>query len=220
MRKVNYKTRIETIPIKGIKVKLHHITNIEELFNEMMKKDSSSIEMKDERIPYWTELWPSAIALSEFIVEHKVVNEKTSVHEIGCGLSLPGIVCGKLGADVLLSDYLPEPLEVAAKNWQLNVASSPKTMLMDWRKPIAEKCDVLLAADVAYEKRMFGTLVKAFSALIKSDGKILFSEPDRELTLPFYDLLKINGFKISTTKKVVRINDFGHSINVSVIRKI
>ena len=93
MRKVNYKTRIETIPIKGIKVKLHHITNIEELFNEMMKKDSSSIEMKDERIPYWTELWPSAIALSEFIVEHKVVNEKTSVHEIGCGLSLPGIVC-------------------------------------------------------------------------------------------------------------------------------
>ncbi len=219
MSEPEYKTRTDTLDVSGLEIKLNRITNIDELYSALLKKDSGSIEIKDERIPYWAELWPSAIAMSEFIVENKIVSNKTFVHETGCGLALPGIVCGKLGANVLLTDYLPEALEVAAKNWLLNFTIPAQTQLMDWRKPFATKCDVLLAADVAYEKRMFGVLVKMFSAIIKPGGKIIFSEPNRQITEPFYNMLLINGFKISTTTRLLVTDDFEHKINVSVITK-
>ena len=220
MSKAIYKTRIEVIDVAGMQIKLHRVTNIDELYCELLKKDSGSIDIKDERIPYWAELWPSAIAVSRFIAKNKLVNEKSFVHEIGCGLALPAIVCGKLGAQVLISDYVNDPIDVALKNWNLNLNTKPLTQLMDWRMPDALKCDVLIAADVAYEKRMFGVLVKAFKELINPRGKILFSEPNRELTRPFYNLLGVNGFKTITTQQVVRMNEFDHKINVSVIEKL
>ena len=43
----------------------------------------------DEPFPYWTRLWPSSIALSEFITDNRDYVRNKSVLEIGGGLGLP-----------------------------------------------------------------------------------------------------------------------------------
>lgn len=217
-----YKTRLETISIGKLQVKLNRVTNIDELYDNLIKQDADSEDVIDERIPYWAELWASAIALSEYVAENEIVNEQTFVHEIGCGLALPAIVSGMMGGKVLVSDYMEQPLKVAEENWKLNSNEDLEARIIDWRVLDNDipKCDVLLAADVAYEKRMFEPLMNVFNKLVKPEGVILFSEPKRKHTQPFYEMLSQNNFSINTISTSVLMNNFDQGVNVNVIKKI
>ncbi|MDT8324291.1 MAG: hypothetical protein RRA94_09275 [Bacteroidota bacterium] len=59
----------------------------------------------DERLPYWAELWHSAVALAEHLSEGKLPLAGRRVLEIGCGLALPAIVAAAAGARVTCSDF-------------------------------------------------------------------------------------------------------------------
>lgn len=216
-----YKTRIETINIGKWQVKLNRVTNIDELYDNLIKQDAESEDVIDERIPYWAELWASAIAISEYIAENGMVNEQTFVHEIGCGLALPAIVSGIMGGKVLVSDYMQQSLKVAEENWKLNCKETLQSRRIDWRVLDNDipKCDLLIAADVAYEKRMFVPLLDVFNKLVKPEGTILFSEPKRKHTQPFYEMLRQNNFSITTISTSVLMNNFDQGVNVNVIKK-
>ena len=113
-----------------------------------------------------------------------------SVTEIGCGLGLPGLVAAIQGGEVLFTDYLPEALEQVAYNWSLNLPGEARSMVMDWRSPLEEaKAQLLLAADVAYEKRAFEPLINAFAALSVTGGRIIVTEPGRERTSGWLTML-------------------------------
>jgi len=217
-----YKTRLETLSIGKWQVKLNRVTNIDELYDNLIKQDSESEDVIDERIPYWAELWASAIAMSEYIAENEIVNEETFVHEIGCGLALPAIVSGMMGGKVLVSDYMEQPLKVAEENWKLNCKENFQSRIIDWRvlEEDIPKCDLLIAADVAYEKRMFEPLLDVFNKLVKPNGIILFSEPKRKHTQSFYEMLKQKNFSIITTSTSVLMNNFSQGVNVNVIKKL
>jgi predicted nicotinamide N-methyase len=47
----------------------------------------------DDRIPFWIDVWPSAIALAEFILESDEFSNK-KVLELGCGLGLTTVALG------------------------------------------------------------------------------------------------------------------------------
>jgi predicted nicotinamide N-methyase len=213
-------SRINQLNIHGHNLHWHGITNIDELYNTLILQGESHEDVIDERIPYWTELWPSAIALAQFIAENqKVISHEINIHEIGCGLALPSLLCGKLGFKVLMSDYLLQPLQFATENWKLNCDMPPQSLLLDWRSIPATvaQSDLILAADVAYEKRMFEPLLHAYKRLVKPNGTILFTEPNRKLTQPFYALLKDNGFAIKSEVRLVDFNNFKHTINLNQI---
>jgi len=53
----------------------------------------------DERLPYWAELWTSAIVLAERVLNDQTMRG-TKVLELGCGLGLVGLAAAKAGADV------------------------------------------------------------------------------------------------------------------------
>lgn len=216
-----YKTRLETIAINSWQVKLNRVTNIDELYDHLINQDAQSDAVLDERIPYWAELWASAIAMSEYIAENGLVKQETFVHEIGCGLALPAIVSGMMGGKVLVSDYLEQPLKVASENWLLNCNGTLQSRIIDWRFLTDDipQCELLIAADVAYEKRMFEPLINVFNTLVKRDGVILFSEPKRKHTQPFYEMLKKNNFLVTTFSTDVMMNNFKQGVNVNVIKK-
>lgn len=210
-----YKTSVQDLAIEGISVRLLRIHNIDELYEQLISKSDEDEAIKDERIPYWADLWPSAIALSEHIVKHKLINEKTMVHEIACGLGLPGILAGKLGATVTFSDYLPEPLEFAKLNWELNNSSVAKYELLDWRRPKENiNADLILASDVAYEKRSFHDLIKAFKLLCKPGVKLILSEPNRDLAKPFIQKLKEQQLQIISFEYIIPLNGMNTKVNV------
>lgn len=192
-----YQTSIHTFTIGGIQVSIEKVTNIDELFDCLLAKGDHHADVIDERIPYWAELWPSALALSDYITNLDLNWNGLEVHEIGAGLGLPSIVTGKLGGRVTISDYLPEAIAFAKSNWNRNIASPPNFKILDWRNPYnISPADVLLAADVAYEQRMFKYLPNAFRNLCKKGGLILLSEPNRAFAQSFLANISSEGLQL------------------------
>jgi predicted nicotinamide N-methyase len=192
-----FQTRPLPLDVEGLAVQLSVITNTAELMDELIAKGSEHEDVQDERIPYWADLWPSALALSRHLVRSGLVRPGVRVTEIGCGLGLPGIVAGLLGAETTLTDYLPDALRFAHHNWGQNLSRPARFELMDWRQPDpALAADLLLASDVAYESRAFGFLPQAFRMLCRPGGTILLSEPNRAVAAAFLDDLAQQGFQV------------------------
>ena len=197
---MNFNTENLTLSIAHLKVHLTVITNLDELFDALIEKGSDHEDVQDERIPYWAELWASAIGMSEYLVENQLITPDTQVLEIGCGLGLPSIVAGLLGAkNNIVSDYFQEALDFAEMNWVKNLPHRQSQFLKwDWRTPPplkTLKTDILLASDVAYEKRAFEPLLKAFKSLSNPKGKIIVSEPNRPISKDFFTNLHEEGFQ-------------------------
>src|ERR671910_151779 len=107
---------------------------------------------RDERLPYWAELWPSAVALARFLSERDLGG--TRVIELGCGVGLPTVVALSRGARVLATDHNEAALDFATHNASANVGREPETALLDWFSPDALRAlDLVSPADVLYERR-------------------------------------------------------------------
>ena len=179
------------LKIGGEVFHLSSIKNVDDLYEALIAKGPEHEDVIDEKIPYWADLWHSAIGMAEYILEGDSIKANDKVLEIGCGLGLAGLAAGKKGGEVVLTDYIPEALEVAELVWRMNMTSEPNLEVLDWRNPHLDwKADVLLASDVAYEERNFAPLIAAFQTLVKPGGKIIISEPGRPLGKDFLNLMK------------------------------
>ena len=144
-----YETELISLNIEGVNIDIERVTNIDALFAELIAKGENHPDFKDERIPYWAELWASALALSQYLVTSKMDFQGKKVLEIGAGLGLPSIVAAQLGADVCVSDYLPEAVDFSRKNFEKNNLTAD-FQILDWRTPDKSfAADIILAADVA-----------------------------------------------------------------------
>ena len=169
-------------------LRLIEITNAEELFDKLISKGPNNPEVKDERIPYWTEIWPSALGMSSYLLQNAVQFSQKAVVEIGCGMGLPGMISQMLGANVLLTDYLADAQLAANLLWELNDQSPPNWQTMDWRNPDQSvKGDIILASDVIYEERNYIPLMEALPKLLNEGGYTLLSEPRRSYSKDFFN---------------------------------
>ena len=209
-----YETELISLDIEGVSVDIERVTNIDALFAELIAKGENHPDFKDERIPYWAELWASALALSQYLVTSKIDFQGKKVLEIGAGLGLPSIVAAKLGAEVCVSDYLPEAVDFSRKNFEKNNLTAD-FQILDWRTPDKSfAADIVLAADVAYEKRMFEYLPLAFKTFCKPNGTIFLSEPNRGLAQYFLQDLHNQGFIVEKIILPVTLFNIKHTINI------
>src|SRR5690606_6274286 len=106
---------------------------------------------RDERLPYWAELWPSARALAQELLDGPLPRGR--VLELGCGIALPSLALRWRGVEVVASDYYAEALDFARENARRNRLTEPETLLLDWRTPPPDLIpfDLVIAADVLYE---------------------------------------------------------------------
>ncbi len=203
----------------GLDVTVEQPDNTDELFDQLLQKGSDDPNVLDERIPYWAEIWPSSVGLSEFIADNgDLVNGKT-VLEIGCGPGLPGIVAALRGGIVELTDYMQEAIDLASHNWSLNFSTQAKTSLLDWRSTGNVKADVILASDVAYESRSFVPLLNALKSLVNPGGIVLLSEPNRKFTGAFFTALANEGFSYSENRRKVSKDGIEYTVSVYLIIK-
>lgn len=217
-----YDTETHQLQFGIIKVDISCITNFDDLLNALIDKGEDHEDYKDERLPYWADLWHSALALSQYLAENDIIKPYLNVTEIGCGLGVPGIVAAKLGGNVTLTDYMQETLDFLAINWEQNFDVPLQASLLDWRNPDSHfQADLLLASDVAYEKRAFDVLPKAIKTLSKPGGRIILTEPQREIAKPFLKILETDiNYSISKSVIEVKWNDFYKKINILDLKRI
>ncbi len=228
-----FKTKDILLTFKEIDVKLTIIENLDELFDKLIQKGDNHPDVVDERIPYWAELWASAVAMSAYLAENQhLINlfptesgfrsSTVSVTEIGCGLGLPSIIAGKLGAEVCLTDYDDDALAFAKMNWKQNLPhKKARFEHLDWRNPHPFlSADLLLASDVAYEKRAFAPLLNTFNTLLKPNGKILITEPNRPVSTDFFSNLYTEGYIVKKGQRSVELRGHTFLVNIYEVRRL
>ncbi len=190
-----YKVHQVTQRISDRKFRFIEVEDIDPILEDLVKRGPEDEAVKDERFPYWAEIWPAAIGLSNFVIKSEAIGEKSHVIELGCGLGLVGMIAAMKGATVLITDYQPDALRFSEMNWLLNLGMSPNSKIMDWRNPDLDvQFDIILASDVVYEKRFFDPLIESFRRLLKPGGHIFLSEPKRDMARRFFKLLQTEGF--------------------------
>lgn len=171
----------------------------------------------DERLPYWAELWPSAISLARYL-SREDLNGVRAI-ELGCGVGLPSVVALARGASVLATDHYEAALDFAAHNARLSTGRALDTALLDWRAPEIKGfgCfDLVLAADVLYEARNAPALAALVPRLLTRGGEVLLADPRRADAPDFLRRMEALGFRITTEEDLV--NQDGREIQVRLHR--
>lgn len=173
-------------------LRLYRVHNLDELIDQVSDDQFNH----DERLPYWAELWPSAIGLARYIDSNPQIIHGKTVLELGCGLGLTTLVIGDCKPkQFLATDYEQDALDITRMNFQLNGKNHPPLKLLDWRAPdLDQKFDVIIAADILYEKRFFHHLLRLFNNYLERHGNIIIAEPGRPIAQKFFDDLSHFGF--------------------------
>jgi predicted nicotinamide N-methyase len=138
---------------------------------------------REEFLPYWAELWPSGLALARRVAKREIVGR--NVLELGCGLGVPSLTAALGGARVLATDWAPDAVELLRENATRNGAAL-EVAIVDWVRPgriVGRTWDLVLAADVLYERRNVEPLLRLLSRL--RTREILLAEPGRPASREF-----------------------------------
>jgi predicted nicotinamide N-methyase len=149
------------------------------------------------RLPYWAELWDSALALSQNLCRTTAQHHFSSVLDLGCGMGLTGTVAARLGMKVLFADLEPAALLFAQLN-SLPDHQRVRTRRLDWRKDhLDEKFDLILGADILYERKQWDYLEPFWRAHLRDDGVVLLGEPGRQTGDLFVDWIHSRGWSLT-----------------------
>jgi predicted nicotinamide N-methyase len=132
---------------------------------------------------YWDRIWPSEVALSEFLIHQFFPKKLTGVAvlEIGCGTGLAGVVAAQLGAFTMFSDMVPVTLEAVKETCHLNHISDFDTCTLDWSEKIEskERYDVVLGSEVFYDEAILADISHVLEQVLVPGGKGMFCDPNR-----------------------------------------
>jgi ETFB lysine methyltransferase len=151
---------------------------------------------RDERLPYWAELWPSAVVLADRVAGER--GEGRSLLELGCGLGLVAVAALRAGYRVTATDYYEDALAFTRANAWRTVGREPATRAADWRALPGDlgRYDRVVAADVLYE-RPYAALVAVAVALTLADGGVAtVADPGRVALSAFVDECQARGLAV------------------------
>jgi predicted nicotinamide N-methyase len=147
--------------------------------------DDAAFE-REEFLPYWAELWPSGVALARAVGGRALGGRR--VLELGCGLGLPSIAAALAGGRVLATDWSADAVAAAAGNAERNGATI-ETLVCSWTDPaqFAQRgpWDLVLAADVLYEKRDVEPLLALLDELLHPGTEAWIADPGRAAAAGF-----------------------------------
>jgi predicted nicotinamide N-methyase len=152
--------------------------------------------VKDERLPYWADVWPSSIILAERLLE--LDGSGRTALELGCGVGLSTLAATSAGFDVLSTDYYEDALDVTRANVFRNLGTLARTRLVDWRHFPEDlgTFDLVFASDVLYEKEYAELLPILLRRLLVPGGIALIADPGRVAAPVFVEACGTHGLAI------------------------
>jgi 2-polyprenyl-3-methyl-5-hydroxy-6-metoxy-1,4-benzoquinol methylase len=187
----SYRIVRETVDLGNASVAIVRVADPDALVDAI---DPASFA-KDERLPYWSDLWTSSIALARWCRTTPWLKGKTFL-ELGCGVGLAGLAAAREGARVTMTDYEPDALAFASLNVRENLPEPlPDIRLLDWRDPHDPGTfDVIAGADIIYERSDFFHLLKLFASALNPGGVVMLTDPGRSVGGDFLRTAGNSGF--------------------------
>lgn len=160
----------------------------------------------EQNLPYWSELWPSGIALAAAILQDPEFVRGRPVLELGSGVGITAAIALAAGAEVLATDYSPESLLLTRITALRHCGREPRTMRVNWRQPAADLLGahptgypVVLAADVLYERRDIQPLLDLFDRIVAPEGLLWLAEPGRPPASIFLEAASRQGWSFTSS---------------------
>nr|XP_027327234.2 methyltransferase-like protein 23 isoform X2 [Anas platyrhynchos] len=136
-------------------------------------------EVPDRR--YGLYVWPCAAVLAQFVWSRRGALPGRRVLELGAGVSLPGIVAAKCGAEVLLSDSeeLPQCLENCRRSCLMNALPHVPVLGITWGRMSPQllslpPVDVILGSDVFFDPKDFEDILTTVYFLLEKNPQAQF----------------------------------------------
>jgi predicted nicotinamide N-methyase len=128
--------------------------------------------------PFWAIVWPSGAALTEAVVAAPERFAGRRVLELGCGLGVPSAAAARAGARVLATDGSPEAVVFARHN--LALAGGGTAAVLDVAgEPPGERFDVVMTADLLYDRRNVAPLLDLVPRVVVPGGEAWVADPGR-----------------------------------------
>ncbi len=178
-----------------------------------------------ERMPYWALAWPSGQALAAALLATPAAVQSRRTLELGCGLGVTAAAALDAGAALWAADCFPEALLFCGYNSRRASGRTPHSLLLDWRSPAGrDTCqalapfDLLLAADVLYERDDLEPLLSLVPRLLSPTGAFWLAEPGRSVARTFVATLQERGWHDAETIYERAWPPFGDTVRVAVHR--
>lgn len=156
-------------------------------------------------LPYWAELWDSAMGIALHLADQasRLDLRNLSVLDLGCGMGLSGAAAAGLGARVLFAD-LESPALLFARLNSLPWRQRVRTRELNWQRDrLNERFDLIIGADILYEKAQWPFLEPFWRAHLKNDGMVLLGEPGRSTGDLFLEWIGDRGWKLERLEQPV-----------------
>lgn len=151
---------------------------------------------RDERLPYWADVWPSSTALAAHV--RGLRGEGRRFLELGCGLGLVSAAAMAAGFDVTASDYYDDALRFTAFNVLRETGRLPATRNLDWRALPDDlpRYDVVVASDVLYERPYAELVAGVLARTLAPEGEAWVADPGRIAVGLFLDECARRGLQM------------------------
>lgn len=239
-----YQTVTQSIQIGDLQIPFTRIADPNRVLDEVAEEEDRREKISGRRqtgdslhLPYWAELWDSALGLGQYLVgegargKGRGASKKNpsvlapcpsplvpistpSVLDLGCGMGLAGTAAAAMELHVLFVD-LEAPALLFAQLNSLAYASRTRTRTrqLNWQKDrLDEKFDLILGADILYERAQWQFLEPFWRAHLRPGGSVLLGEPGRQTGDLFVNWITQQGWRlarheeaIQTPPRVIRI---------------
>jgi methyltransferase-like protein 23 len=164
--------------------------------------------------PYWTQVWPAAIALANFLADHSQYIKNKKVLELAAGLGLPSMVAAHYAQAVCCTDYLEEAVAVVKKSVTINGLQNVTCRVINWHHlPKTLSADVLLLSDINYNPDEFNVLLNVLQYFLNKGTTLLLSTPQRLVAKSFIEQLT----PWCRHQQQVPVLHYDETINVSIL---
>lgn len=138
--------------------------------------------VRDERLPYWADLWPSSRALAAHMLASDGRGRR--LLELGCGAGLVAAAAARAGYEILATDYYEDALDFARVNAARNTPEAEDRFAVrhvDWRAFPEDlgTFDVVAASDVLYEQEYGRLVAAAIARTLGPEGRAIIADPGR-----------------------------------------
>ncbi|MEB8434084.1 class I SAM-dependent methyltransferase [Cocleimonas sp. KMM 6892] len=151
--------------------------------------------------PLFGVVWESSEVLAEKMMEYDIKGKR--ILEIGCGMALSSLLLNSRDADITATDYHPEVASYLADNVKLNNGNQIPFLRTGWENSddhALGEFDVLIGADLLYEKQHIKLLTDFIHRHSKPECEVIIVDPGRGHHAPFSKRMVELGYSHSQYK--------------------
>ncbi|TAE70070.1 MAG: hypothetical protein EAY68_03115 [Bacteroidetes bacterium] len=152
------------------------------------------LQQPNAAFPYWAKLWPSAIALCEYIGSHTPIFTNKKVIELGAGLGLPSAVVATYAQQVFCTDIDAQAVAFMPQQPCLNQPNivCKELDIFEFSGEVQQqKIDEIICADVNYTPALFTQLLSKIQYWQSLGCGITIASPQRLLANDFAQQLNL-----------------------------